>query len=184
MKLKKLMMVMLVGLLLTSCKKDDPIIPNEEEVITTLKYTLSPVLGGDDVVFIYKDINGNGTSIDVTEGVLTKDTEYTGALTLLNETEDPAEDITLEVKKEGVDHQFFFTVPEGLTINYTDTDENNNPVGLETSIVTSATFAGGNLTIVLRHEPNKSAEGVKNGEIANAGGETDIEVTFNVDVQD
>ncbi|HBK71516.1 MAG TPA: type 1 periplasmic binding fold superfamily protein, partial [Flavobacteriaceae bacterium] len=36
---------------------------------------------------------------------------------------------------------------------------------------------------ILRHEPNKSASGVSDGDITNAGGETDIEVIFNITVQ-
>ena len=34
------------------------------------------------------------------------------------------------------------------------------------------------MTVILRHEPNKAGAGVSDGDITNAGGETDIEVTF------
>ena len=40
----------------------------------------------------------------------------------------------------------------------------------------------GTITVILRHEPDKDASGVSNGDITNAGGETDIEVVFNVEV--
>ena len=36
---------------------------------------------------------------------------------------------------------------------------------------------------LLRHKPNKSGNGVQSGDITNAGGETDIVVTFELDVQ-
>ena len=36
---------------LNSCKKEEPEIPNEEELITTLKYILTPVSGGDVKIF-------------------------------------------------------------------------------------------------------------------------------------
>ena len=36
---------------------------------------------------------------------------------------------------------------------------------------------------MLRHEPDKSAAGVSSGDITNAGGETDIEVSFNVIIE-
>jgi hypothetical protein len=39
------------------------------------------------------------------------------------------------------------------------------------------------LKITLRHEPNKKASGVVGGSITNAGGETDIEVSFDVEVK-
>ena len=40
----------------------------------------------------------------------------------------------------------------------------------------------GNLTIILRHDLDKNGAGVSSGNIANAGGETDIEVVFPIQV--
>ena len=97
---------------------------------------------------------------------------------VLNELEDPADNITAEVQAEDEDHQFFYTPTNNIaTIAYTDQDANGNPVGLTFTVTTTAATTG-NLTVVLRHEPNKSATGVSDGDITNAGGETDIEVTF------
>ena len=61
-------------------------------------------------------------------------------------------------------------------------DTEGNPIGLATNVTTPAA-GNGTLTITLRHKQIKDATGVSNGEIANADGETDIEVTFNVIVQ-
>jgi len=60
-------------------------------------------------------------------------------------------------------------------------DNNGNPIGISTRLSTGA-VSNGKLKITLRHEPNKSAQGVKDGLITNAGGETDIEVEFPVNV--
>ena len=57
-----------------------------------------------------------------------------------------------------------------------------NPVGLS-STVTTTDAGSGNVTVVLRHEPDKSGDGVAAGDISNAGGEIDIEVTFAIDVE-
>ena len=79
---------------------------------------------------------------------------------------------------------FFEVVPvqDKDIITYDDVDDDNNPLGVETNV--SAGNAGtGTLTIILRHEPIKTASGVADGDITNAGGETDIEVQFNVVVQ-
>ena len=65
---------------------------------------------------------------------------------------------------------------------YMDMDGNGNPIGLTTT-VTTASAGSGAITITLRHEPDKTAAGVAGGDISNAGGETDIEVTFQVNVQ-
>lgn len=176
----------LVALMLsiTSCEKDDPVIPHEEELITTLIYTLTPQGGGTPVEFKYQDLDGDGGNAPVvTVGTLLSNTTYTGTIQVLNETESPAEDITEEIEEEGEEHQFFYQ-ETGLnaTVAYTDTDESNNPIGITTTFATS-NAATGTLTITLRHEPNKSASGVSDGDITNAGGSTDVEAVFNVVVE-
>jgi hypothetical protein len=96
----------------------------------------------------------------------------------LNETETPAGDITAEVKGEGEEHQLFFQVPSVLgTFMYTDVDINGKPIGLEFTLTTK-TASTGSLVVTLRHLPNKSASGVANGDITNAGGATDFAVTY------
>jgi hypothetical protein len=104
-------------------------------------------------------------------------------LELLNELEDPAENITNEIIEEAVDHQFFYSTSiDDLVIAYDDMDPNGNAIGLETMVSANSANTG-TITIILRHEPKKSASGVADGTITNAGGETDIEVTFYVDIQ-
>jgi hypothetical protein len=161
------------------CNDEDPIIPNEEEVITTLVYTLTPSGGGDDVVLRFEDLDGDGGNQPVvTVDTLEPGTTYTGTVQVLNESESPAEDITEEVKEEGVDHQFFYVSSlSDVTISYSDQDSKGNPIGIQTEVSTGAADVG-TLAVVLRHEPNKIADGVKDGDIANAGGESDIEVVF------
>jgi len=169
---------------LTSCEKEDPEVPNEEELITTLVYTLTPDAGGTAVEFRFTDLDGDGGNAPViTNGTLAANTTYSGAVMFLNETETPAENITEEVAEEAKEHQVFFTVSgANATVSYSDADADGNPIGLASSLVTGAASSG-TLSVVLRHEPNKSAAGVSDGDITNAGGETDIEVTFDVTVQ-
>lgn len=69
-----------------------------------------------------------------------------------------------------------------MSITYKDKDRSDRPIGLLTTIVTGASGTG-QLKITLRHEPNKSAPGVADGQIAQAGGETDIEIEFVIHVQ-
>ena len=49
--------------------------------------------------------------------------------------------------------------------------------------LTTGEAGTGTLSIILRHEPAKDASGVSDGQIANAGGETDIEVSFNITIE-
>jgi len=178
-----LMLVLTVGLLFSACKKD-PVIPPGEELITTLNYTLTPTDGGAAVTLSFKDVDGDGGDAPtITGGTLAANKTYTGALDLLNESESPAESITEEIQEEDEEHQFFFQSDiSGLSISYGDQDANGNPLGLSSTLST-ADAGSGSITIILRHEPDKSAAGVADGDITNAGGSTDIEVTFPVDVQ-
>jgi hypothetical protein len=186
--MKKINLLLVMGvcsmLFITSCKKDDPIIENEEELITTLIYTLTPEAGGAPVVLSFQDLDGDGAITPIiTGGTLAANTSYNGSLQLLNESVNPAEDITVEVQEEAEEHQFFFEITiSGLSITYDDLDDNGNPIGLLSKITTTGSGSG-TIKVTLRHEPNKTAAGVSTGDITSAGGETDIEVTFNVVVQ-
>lgn len=176
----------MVVIALSSCKKDDPDIPNEEELITTVELTLTPTGSGPDVVFNFQDLDGDGGDAPlITEpSSVMANHDYSASIRFLNENENPAENITEEVDEEGAEHQIFFQFSTGLNASYayTDSDANGNPIGLSTEIVTGGASTG-QMTITLRHEPDKAAAGVSAGDITNAGGETDIEVTFDVTIQ-
>lgn len=176
--------IALILILTSACSKDDPDDVDGEELITTLNYTLSPIGGGTDVLLSFKDLDGDGgNEAVITNGVLMANTTYNGSLELLNESLETAEDITLEIQEEKETHQFFFQSDiADLSVSYEDQDADGNPVGLSSQLVTGMA-ASGTLTVILRHEPNKSGEGVSDGGITNAGGETDIEVSFSIDVQ-
>lgn len=175
-----LMLLISTLFLFSSCKKEDPEIANEEEVITTLTYTLTAA-GQPTVVLSFTDLDGEGGKRPiVVGGTLSASTIYEGKIDLLNEI--TGKSITQEIKNESADHQFFFTATDvNITTFYADVDNTteNNPVGLETAITTGQPSTG-KLKITLRHQPSKSAEGVKAGNITNAGGETDIEVEFDI----
>lgn len=185
--IKLLAIACISAITFASCSDDDPTPTNEEEVITTMTVTLTPDGGGNDVVLRTRDLDGDGPNApEVTvSGTIFANTTYNGTIELLNETEDPAEDITEEVAAEAEAHQFFYT-STGISPTFTyagANDANGNPVGINFSVATGAAGSG-TVTFILRHEPNKSAAGVNEGNIANAGGETDIEATFNVTISD
>ncbi|HOY14769.1 MAG TPA: type 1 periplasmic binding fold superfamily protein [Saprospiraceae bacterium] len=184
---KTLMMSVLLSplFIMHSCEKEVAV-ENEEELITTVTYTLRPMnISIPTVVCTYKDLDGDGGNAPTfaISGPLLPNTTYEGTITLLNESESPVEDITLEVEEESADHQFFYATSSAITITYNDADTNGNPIGLKTTVKTGAAASNQSIKVTLRHEPNKSASGVKEGNIANAGGETDIEVTYNLNVQ-
>lgn len=184
--LKLIALLVIPVLFSTSCSNDDAPV-NEEEVITTVRVTL--VGGGQTIILESKDLDGDGPNPPVLTpiggGALVAGTTYTGSTEFLNELEDPAEDITVEVQEEGAEHQVFYQLTPSLgtvTYNATNVDINGKPIGLSFTLVAGTSGSTGNLTVTLRHDLNKSAAGVAGGDITNAGGSTDAAVSFSVAV--
>lgn len=178
----KTLLLSATALLAFSCSNDDNGPVNEEEVITTVTTTLTG--GGQGITLTSRDLDGDGPNAPTVtvSGNLTANTTYAGEVSFLNETVSPADDITVEVEEEGVDHQIFYQLPAALGIvTYTDLDLNGKPIGLAFTL-TTGNAGTGNLTVTLRHLPNKSATGVAAGDITNAGGATDALVTYPVTV--
>lgn len=178
--LKLLSLLLIVTLAFVSCSdSDDPIPVNEEEVITRLVAVLTPQGGGTAITITSSDPDGDGPGAPqlTVSGNLAANTVYNGTVEVWNDLENPAEDITEEVREEDDEHQFFYE-STFVTSAYTDMDGNGDPVGL-TYTITTAGAGTGTLTITLLHEPNKPNDGT----VANAGGETDFTATFNITVQ-
>ncbi|MBL7820139.1 MAG: type 1 periplasmic binding fold superfamily protein [Saprospiraceae bacterium] len=166
---------------LLSCADDTPIV-NESELITSMYMVMETPNGSDSVVFSFKDLDGDGGNPPVIFAPkLKSNTLYQTSLRLLNESVSPPIEITDEIVSEGTDHQFFYT-PSGqanLQISYLDFDSLGYPIGTKTNILTG-NAGSGLLKISLKHLPEKKASGVQNGNITNSGGETDIELTFDL----
>lgn len=173
---------------LVACKKDKEensgpaTPPNEEELITTLLLTFTDTENAANTYELrFTDVDGDGGA----DPVLTGDTlpagrAYNLALRVLDESGSTPDEVTEEIENEAAEHQFFFQ-PSGidLQVTYADVDANGRPVGLLNTAVTGASGSG-TLTVTLRHELDKAAPGVADGDITNAGGETDIQVAFPV----
>ncbi|MCZ6521487.1 MAG: type 1 periplasmic binding fold superfamily protein [Bacteroidetes bacterium] len=185
---EKPMLISFIGsLILFSCGGDDGDSDprNEVEVITTLNITFTALTGGTGTEIVsFRDLDGvGGNPPQVDDILLENGALYTMKLELLNESEDPPVDITLEVRKEDDEHQFFFTgsvIDNGsLEVEYNDRDGNGNPLGLANAITTqSATL--GTFIVTLKHQPDGS-------KVADPVDITvcdiDIEVTFDVAIQ-
>ncbi|MCK8523593.1 type 1 periplasmic binding fold superfamily protein [Aquimarina sp. D1M17] len=184
-------------LVFTACSDDDDSTPvNDEELITTMEVTLTD--GTDTVTLRFFDEDGadGPTAPTATvSGAFKASTTYNGSISILNETENPAENVNEEIEEEADEHQFFYVTDDlGITTAYTDNESNYedangnaftsmNPVGITFTLTTTASTGDGNLRVVLRHEPNKDATGVSDGDITNAGGEPDVDWTFDISVE-
>lgn len=174
----------------------------ENEVITTLVLTFTPVAGGDALEFSWADVENDGNPV-IDDIALSDADDYDVTVSFLNELEDPAEDITLEIQDEDDEHQIFFTgtAVQGPATGtnasavvehaYADSDADGLPVGLDNTFTTLGTGSG-ELTVTLRHLPPENGEAVKVSGLADTvasdgfgaiGGDNDVQVTFALDVQ-
>jgi len=191
-----LLPLLILSIVFTGCSDDDdhddhshPV--NEQEVITTVEVTLSD--GDNTYVLSWEDLDGNGPDPAVVTGGTMPVGAYDGFIQILNKTVEqfnadgsPNEEyyVTLEILEEDYDHQFFFNSIDGLDVTafYTDMDDYGNPIGQQFGLVAANAGSGG-LNIVLLHQLNKNAAGVPDGDITNAGGETDVDITFPITIE-
>ena len=171
----------LLVLAVAGCK--DPETPeeeNEEEVITTMRLRMVDSANTSTAqTFSFEDPDGEGgnapTVLD--DIILNANSTYTVTITLANES-DPnnVEDITTEIEEEAAEHFFCFTATTAdVMVEYSDTD-GTLPIGLTSTWRTGAAGTG-TMQVMLKHQP----DGLKDGTCE--PGETDIDVTFNVEVQ-
>ncbi|MFN3999822.1 hypothetical protein [Algoriphagus sp.] len=192
--LRKLPVYLFVALAMgfASCESNDPEEENDGEVITdvTLKFqelNASGVTVGSVISFKASDPQGIevGSSPTIQTVTLTKGKTYRMSIELFNSIEN--EDITKEILEEADEHQFFFlgTVVTGNILAITYDDPSGERIGLRTKVVVSSSPGTNNaqLRVILRHDLDKSFPGATNPNFANfvqAGGETDLDITFPV----
>lgn len=185
--LKLLSVAVIFTIVALSCKKKDDPKPsnphntNEEELITTLKLILTEDGTSNVSTFQFVDLDGaGGNAPTVDQIVLEAGKTYHGRIILLDQTKSPEDSISNEVGEEADAHQFFYTVSSAnLTVSYTDFDTHGVPLGLYPDLVTG-TAGTGTLKITLKHQPDqKPTSGTGDSSI----GETDVEVTFDVTIQ-
>lgn len=162
------------------CKKDDHN-HGDHDTINRVSYELKS--GAETISLSFNDPDGDGgTAPVIVGGTLKANTTYSGSIKLYNLHDGSYDDLTPEILSEGTKHQFFFTsTVAGVMVSYDDKDVSNNPIGL-TSKLQTGNAGSGLLKVTLKHEPNKSAMGVSGGDMTNAGGETDADISFPITI--
>ena len=172
---------------------------HDHEGITTVVLNFTPT-EGDVVSATWSDISGEVEIDDIT---LTDATEYSLSFEILNELEEPVEDVTPEIADEDDEHQVFIT---GSAVNgpatqqnddaivehaYADEDVNGLPIGLDNDITAIATGSG-DFIVTLRHMPLQNgntiktegaAEDVASDGFGAIGGDNDFQLTFSLTVE-
>ena len=175
-----------------SCKSEDPTQENDGEVITdvTLKFQeldASNALVGSLLSFKASDPQGIevGKTPTIQSISLAKGKKYQMTIEVTNGIK--GEDITQEILTEAAAHQFFFLgqVFDSSFFSIQYADAGGVALGLKTIVTVSSSTGtnNSNMRVVLRHDLNKNFPGVTSPTFANfaqAGGETDLDLTFPV----
>jgi hypothetical protein len=184
--MKKYLPILFAALLFTSCKKDEEIEPTDDnELITRVELKFTDVASKSTLTFTFQDKDGDPkTAPEKFDKIaLTKGATYTMAIGVYDDTKSPVKDITEEIMEESDVHLFVFkTTPASLlTTTIQDKDKNGLPIGLDTKVLASSTASTGKFNVVLKHQPELNGVKVKTGQ--EAGGSTDIDLLFDVEIK-
>jgi hypothetical protein len=167
--------VLLALLFVASCKPDEPVDPNEEELITKVQLTFTDSANGSNVLTaLYSDPDGAGGAAATRFDSIRLDSGkvYNVSIALYDES-DPlnVDNITTEVQAEAAEHLFCYTAT-GANITVTRTDSDGTfPIGITTKW-RAGNPSTGTMRVELRHQP----DGQKDGTCA--PGATDVQLDF------
>ncbi|MEP6711731.1 MAG: hypothetical protein ABJA37_04905 [Ferruginibacter sp.] len=154
-KFKTLLAVAAFSLVIASCKKNKEEV-NANEVITTVQLQLTPVGGGTMLTYKWEDLDGAGGSSPVIDIItLAPGKTYNTEIVIFDKTKNPTVVTSDEVRKEAIDHRFYFEPAAGsnITVSGLDNDPNGIPLGLK-SVWTTGAASTGSIKITLRHYEN------------------------------
>ena len=182
---------------LSGCNDDDPKKEDTPELITKATLTFTPSAGGSAVVVTATDPDGEGVQDITVDGPINlgASKSYTLTIALINELAQPSEpgyNVTEEVEEESDEHMLFFAWTNNVfndpsgngnidnrsdDVNYEDQDTMALPLGLET-FWTTAEASTGTFRVLLKHQP-----GLKTSTSTSSIGETDLDITFIINIQ-
>lgn len=171
-----------VAFIYNSCKKEEKTVspPDpENEFLTTVQLIITNASDPTDKQTVaVKQMPDE--EIDYSDATmnLKKNTVYNVSVKFLDETTDPAGDITEDIYDRRNYHLICFNVSGGakLTIERTDKDTNKPAleIGLEDTF-TTGDAGSGSLNVQLRHQPN-----AKNGSCEPGSSDADVDFTVNI----
>ena len=174
--------------IVTACKKEEVKVSPpvaENEFMTTVKLRFENKSNPSDTIWaIWKDLTPNDQNAPDTSAAIINlgiNKTYKVSVKILDETKNPIQNLTEEIRERGNFHFFaFFTsgaISSNLTITATDFDTNPTPfhIGLENEFKTNGTVSSGRLEGILKHQPN-----IKNGTFAPGDSELDVFFKLNI----
>lgn len=179
----------LVSCAFSSCTSEDPVPENDEELITDVTLTFVELDGSRSPIgipFTVKASDPQGIELgnpDIETIVLEKGKVYSMGISLFNSVSN--EDITEEISAEADEHQFYFLGSALVGNPFLIYKYYDNILGLDgrLQVAFEPVSNNGNMRIILRHALDKNYPGAAYPdfeEYAQAGGESDLDITFPV----
>lgn len=180
-KISKALLLILSSITLIQCTKQ-PLPINENELITRVQLTFTDTLG-ETSSFLYCINDGMfGNRKDTI--VLMKNKAYGLEIFFYNvQNASLVDSINNEILEEAEEHQIFIQSTTIDNFRYNDEDFNTYPIGLKTLIKTNNILSLEYFRIILIHQPNKKGFAVAQNQVKNAGGATDIDISFLIKLQ-
>lgn len=174
---------------LFACKKqsgtvtDPPVVVPQEQITTVILTGYDVQSPANKFSFKWEDLDGDGGAVPTIDTLLLDTGKtYSCELILLNKFANPVDTVSYEIMEEKDIHQFFYypsaTLSNKVSINRTDFDNNQLPVGLKFDLLTRNSFSfttpeTGLLRIVLSHY-----DGIQ--KTTNPSPESDLDIEFPV----
>lgn len=158
----------------TSHKDDDHNHTHGNELITTVKLMMIDSLTSDTLNFKWAQIGGPGTTIVLDTILIKQNAVYNCYTYILDESKNPAEDKTNEIKAQANFHQFVYSSTiSSLNTTILDKDTHNPPLDLGLNFkLTTGSASTGLFKVKLYHFTNDHKIHTLEH------GTTDIEVEF------
>ena len=182
--MKKFVLFFILFSLNFSCKKDEVVPTDDNELITTVDLTFTDS-NKKVSTFSFQDKDGDAKTPPekFDKIVLDKNMSYSLEINVYDETKNPKSNITEQIKLESDVHLFVFKIdPASLfSLKAMDKDKNGLPIGLLSSGSTQNAAGTGKLNLILKHQPPINGKAVKTGN--EAGGSSDIDLIFDLSIK-
>ena len=182
--MKKFVLFLFFTSLFFSCKKEEVVPTDDNELITTVELIFTDA-NKKVSTFSFQDKDGDGKTPPekFDKIVLDKNMAYTMEVHMYDESKNPKLDITEDIESESDVHLFVFKIdPASLfSLKAIDKDKNGLPIGLLSSGSTQNAVGSGKLNLILKHQPPIKGKVVKTGN--EAGGSSDIDLIFDLSIK-
>ena len=157
---------------------------DDNELITTVQLVFTDATN-QSTTFTFQDKDGDPktTADKFDKIILNRNTDYTLAIKVLDETKSPALDLTKQIDEESDSHLFIYKINPASLLNLmaADLDKNGIPVGLKNSVKTQYAAGTGKFRLILKHQPPVNGKKIKTGD--EEGGSTDIDLEFDLTIK-